>query len=485
MKINSYNYCLPIIVIILFCLLDLPDINCQGISWQKTIQVGETCWGEKVIVNSDQNIDFFSRYRENNKNYVAQKRYSKNGDEIESFVYEMIDLRIFNDVAIDGEKNVYVLYEMELFPYHNECLRKYGSNGELIWTVTLPWEYSYMCIDFDQNDNPFAAGYHRINDNQTEAFVTKFDQDGNILWTNTFTLGSWSKILIKSISLDNNDNIFIVGHTGWTAQDIFIAKFDTDGNVVWEKTIGTTNDDEGWCVTNDQNNNVIVYGYIDRQWVSYENTGWIGKYNNDGEAIFETTTYHGHEIGGPMYPTAVRTDLADNIYIAGCHGCPGFTSKYEPDGTKLWDFIPQNWDASLEDIPVSIDVDFENNLYFIGDSSTQAAGKFVIMGKVDPNISGIVDEDKDYIIKEFKLSQNYPNPFNPTTKISYDLPKGSTVKLKVFNSIGKEIKTLVDERQNAGRYTIDFDGTDLASGVYYYSLTADNYREVKKMILLK
>lgn len=186
-----------------------------------------------------------------------------------------------------------------------------------------------------------------------------------------------------------------------------------------------------------------------------------------------------------MYPTAVRTDLADNIYIAGCHGCPGFTSKYEPDGTKLWDFIPQNWDASLEDIPVSIDVDFENNLYFIGDSSTQAAGKFVIMGKVDPNISGIVDEDKDYIIKEFKLSQNYPNPFNPTTKISYDLPKGSTVKLKVFNSIGKEIKTLVDERQNAGRYTIDFDGTDLASGVYYYSLTADNYREVKKMILLK
>lgn len=97
----------------------------------------------------------------------------------------------------------------------------------------------------------------------------------------------------------------------------------------------------------------------------------------------------------------------------------------------------------------------------------------------------ISDVNDEFTPGKYNLRQNYPNPFNPTTTISYDLPKESTVKLKVFNSIGKEIRMLVDKRQKAGRYTINFDGSDLASGVYYYSLTADNYREVKKMILLK
>lgn len=99
-------------------------------------------------------------------------------------------------------------------------------------------------------------------------------------------------------------------------------------------------------------------------------------------------------------------------------------------------------------------------------------------------ITSVIERGPE-VPKDFKLVQNYPNPFNPTTTIIYDLPKESTVKLKVFNSIGKEIRTLVNERQNAGRYTIDFDGSNLSSGVYYYSLTAGEYREVRKMVLLK
>lgn len=83
------------------------------------------------------------------------------------------------------------------------------------------------------------------------------------------------------------------------------------------------------------------------------------------------------------------------------------------------------------------------------------------------------------------LYQNYPNPFNPVTRINYELPKESSVKLIVYNSVGEIVSILENERKQAGRYTIDFDGSNLASGVYYYSLTADNYREVRKMVLLK
>jgi hypothetical protein len=85
----------------------------------------------------------------------------------------------------------------------------------------------------------------------------------------------------------------------------------------------------------------------------------------------------------------------------------------------------------------------------------------------------------------YTLSQNYPNPFNPSTTIQYSIPQGSTVRIKVFDIMGKEIKTLVDEYQQKGIYTIDFNAANLSSGVYFYSLTAGDYTSTKKMVLLK
>ena len=91
-------------------------------------------------------------------------------------------------------------------------------------------------------------------------------------------------------------------------------------------------------------------------------------------------------------------------------------------------------------------------------------------------------------IKDFKLDQNHPNPFNPTTSISYELFEESHVTLKVYDLIGKEITTLVDETQAKGDYTVDFDASrysNLTSGIYFYKLTTDKYSDVRKMILTK
>ncbi len=91
-------------------------------------------------------------------------------------------------------------------------------------------------------------------------------------------------------------------------------------------------------------------------------------------------------------------------------------------------------------------------------------------------------------IRNFKLEQNTPNPFNPTTNITYELFDESTVKLKVFDLIGKEIATLVDANQPKGTYTVQFDAskyTNLTSGIYFYKIETQKYSEVKKMILTK
>lgn len=88
-------------------------------------------------------------------------------------------------------------------------------------------------------------------------------------------------------------------------------------------------------------------------------------------------------------------------------------------------------------------------------------------------------------IKDYALTQNYPNPFNPTTKIAFSLPKQGNVTLKVYNMIGKEVVSLVNGFRNAGNYEVNFDGANLASGVYFYKLEAEGFSDVKRMMLVK
>ena len=85
----------------------------------------------------------------------------------------------------------------------------------------------------------------------------------------------------------------------------------------------------------------------------------------------------------------------------------------------------------------------------------------------------------------YLLMQNYPNPFNPTTKISFSIPKFTHVTLKVFDVIGREISSLLNKDFNAGKYEVEFNGKELSSGVYFYTLMADDFIETKKLLLMK
>ena len=113
------------------------------------------------------------------------------------------------------------------------------------------------------------------------------------------------------------------------------------------------------------------------------------------------------------------------------------------------------------------------------------------------NLNNYINEIAIYIVNtginqigtevpdKFELSQNYPNPFNPVTTINFAIPKASNVSLKVYDILGKEVETIHNGYLNAGYYKINFDAKNLASGMYFYKIEADNFSDIKRMLLLK
>jgi len=130
-----------------------------------------------------------------------------------------------------------------------------------------------------------------------------------------------------------------------------------------------------------------------------------------------------------------------------------------------------------------------NSIYFPNTNTGFACGRVGLMIKTTTGgTTGI--KIINGIAESFLLEQNYPNPFNPGTKIRFDIPsleggRGRMVTLKIYDALGREVAALVNEQLQPGTYEIDFDASHLTSGIYYYRLSAGNFSETKKMVLLK
>jgi len=103
----------------------------------------------------------------------------------------------------------------------------------------------------------------------------------------------------------------------------------------------------------------------------------------------------------------------------------------------------------------------------------------------DSLIKKSTEESNGNLLKDYALNQNYPNPFNPSTVINYQLPIDGFVTLIIYDILGREVKTLVNEYKPQGKYTVSFDGSKLASGIYFYQLRTGNFVSTKKMLMVK
>jgi hypothetical protein len=129
---------------------------------------------------------------------------------------------------------------------------------------------------------------------------------------------------------------------------------------------------------------------------------------------------------------------------------------------------------------------YSSNWYYLSsNSNSNAVAIYLVRAYISLEPTDVVEEKGSGIPTKYSLSQNFPNPFNPVTKIRYQIPVSGFVTLKVYDMLGNEVSSLVNEEKSAGEYTVSFDGSRLASGVYFYKLTQGSFTDTKKLILMK
>lgn len=286
-----------------------------------------------------------------------------------------------------------------------------------------------------------------------------------------------------------NEAFFINNTEGWLVGGNGTFLFTVDGGETWQQKQTNTSNFLNSVYFINSNYGFVVGGggtifhttdggdsWIDLSLSTYtklncirfasESIGWIV-----GEALFKT-----NDSGKSWLPilkshkgSMSEIDCIDslNAWIA----TDGHYLRTTNGGT---DWITQE-NPSLRS-QYSICFADENNGWSVGNNGT-------ILKTTNGGVTFIENDftkSKDYL-----LQQNYPNPFNPSTIISYQLPITGNVTLKVFDVIGKEIVTLIDEEKNAGSYEVEYNASHLANGVYFYQLKAGDFVQTKKMILMK
>jgi len=162
------------------------------------------------------------------------------------------------------------------------------------------------------------------------------------------------------------------------------------------------------------------------------------------------------------------------------------TGSFQPNGEPLYDGTQLSWVKESIDISEYIGEQITFRFLIMSDGYvTEDGWYFDDLNVITYENTPVSVEDIREIIEEYSLEQNYPNPFNPSTKITFQIPESGLVSLKIYDVLGIEIATLLNEEKNPGKYELDFNASYLSSGIYFYTLRAGNFTSIKKMILIK
>jgi len=360
---------------------------------------------------------------------------------------------------------------------------KYNKNGNRIWRKEYSFSGSAGVDRFggftkDKSGNLIITGRSKSNTTFYDYATLKYSNDGDLLWSRRYNgPSSTSFDDAEGVTTDIFGNIYVTGTSidSLNHYNCTTIKYDSKGNVIWLKRIPADNfiADIGYNIRTDSSQNVFIAGRL-------EGRTTIIKLDINGNVLWYRVYSEGSLITN-NYPVIVL-DSIYNIYTTAISTATGGADyaaiKYDSSGNQIYTVTYNN---SSYDYVYDLALGKQGDIYLTGEFSANGWGYGTV--KFTPIITGISENEiKTY---NYKLEQNYPNPFNPTTKINYQLSMFSNVSLKVYDVLGHEVKTLVNENKPAGRYEVTFNGADFPSGIYFYKLETESYIQTRRMILLK
>jgi hypothetical protein len=404
-------------------------------------------------------------------------------------------------ITLDGSGNVYVAGNfVHGSARHTLGTIKYNSSGVQQWiSYYNGYDFIASSISVDNSGNvyTFGNGYSQPNYGGACFYETvKYNSSSVQQWAQQYTTGFGGGAIARCMVIDNSGNVYVTGAgisdqvTYW---DYTTIKYNSGGVQQWLKKYDNPSHgtDDAFSVAVDNSGNVNVAGFNSETagyritTVQYNSSGvqqWVQECNG-GPSRWENNLY------GPL----VRVDSALNVYVTGnvCNNGDNsyYTFKYNSSGTQQWLITYREPTADSSHYVKDMAVSPGGDVFVTGNQ--KGTGTYWDCVTIKYNQPVGLKHNGNEIPSRFNLSQNYPNPFNPSTKIKFEIPqppngmKTVHVKLEVYDIIGRKVAILLEEDITPGKYEIEWDASIYSSGIYMYKLTAGEFTDVKKMILVK
>lgn len=404
----------------------------------------------------------------------------------------------FEDMSLDNNSSGVVVTGYAQFSSGGStgCLtiKLSQTTGDTVWSRSYnPNPNLSHCLDIDIGDSRiiYIDGIWRpASLTSPDYLILSYGQNGSLRWARTWNGPPGNRWDVAyDVASDRNGNVYVTGYATMDSttgnEDITTIKYDSSGNQKWVRFYNGPGNitDYGLFIKTDYSGDVIVVGEdigistgADFCTIKYDSTGnliWVRRYNGLANNADRVTDLAVDKFGG-VYVTGTTQDVLNRPKIT--------TIKYDRNGNQIW--LRKYPDYDTLSAPSAIIVDKNLNVYIGGAISTPGGWKDAIVLKYSQLVG--IEPISNEIPNQYKLHQNYPNPFNPTTEIKFSIPQNSFVSLKIYDAVGQLVALLVDnEYRVVGRYSSVFEASNFASGIYFYSLEAGTFKDIKKMVLLK